>query len=51
MCHGRILDTVALFPHPRGLPHKPKLKLMAQRVSVHGVHSACIWRVPGWLQR
>lgn len=33
LCHGKILDTVALFPHPKGPPARSKLRVLATRVS------------------
>ncbi|GFR42691.1 hypothetical protein Agub_g3612 [Astrephomene gubernaculifera] len=30
-CHGRVLDTALLFPHPRGPPFKSALKILARR--------------------
>ncbi|EFJ43182.1 hypothetical protein VOLCADRAFT_66232 [Volvox carteri f. nagariensis] len=30
-CHGRILDTAVLFPHPKGPPFKSALKILARR--------------------
>lgn len=27
LTHARIVDTGTLFPHPRGLPYKTKLKV------------------------
>ncbi|GLI65955.1 hypothetical protein VaNZ11_009636 [Volvox africanus] len=30
-CHGRVLDTAILFPHPKGPPFKSSLKVLARR--------------------
>ncbi|KAG2491028.1 hypothetical protein HYH03_010476 [Edaphochlamys debaryana] len=30
-CHGRLLDTALLFPHPKGPPFKSALKILARR--------------------
>ncbi|PNH04739.1 Small RNA degrading nuclease 5 [Tetrabaena socialis] len=30
-CHGRVLDTALLFPHPKGPPFKSALKILARR--------------------
>jgi hypothetical protein len=30
IAHGRVIDTAALFPHPRGLPLKLSLKSLAK---------------------
>lgn len=35
ICHSKILDTVALYPHPKGPPARSKLKVLATRVSHH----------------
>ena len=29
--HSRVLDTVLLFPHPKGLPYRSALKVLAQK--------------------
>jgi hypothetical protein len=34
MCHDKVLDTVALYPHPKGPPARSKLKVLATRVSL-----------------
>lgn len=31
LCHPTIIDTVVLFPHPRGLPMRFGLKMLSQR--------------------
>eukprot|EP00878_Enallax_costatus_P014360 GHUV01015020.1.p1 GENE.GHUV01015020.1~~GHUV01015020.1.p1 ORF type:complete len:584 (+),score=191.69 GHUV01015020.1:209-1960(+) len=31
MCHTKVIDTVALYPHPRGLPYKSSLKFLATK--------------------
>ena len=31
LVHGRVLDTVHMFPHPRGLPSRPALRVLADR--------------------
>lgn len=31
MLHGRILDTVALYPHPKGLPSRCALRHLAAK--------------------
>lgn len=31
MCHHKVIDTVALYPHPRGLPYKSSLKFLATK--------------------
>ncbi|MEW5319660.1 MAG: hypothetical protein WDW38_010802 [Sanguina aurantia] len=31
LTHARIVDTGTLFPHPRGLPYKTKLKILATK--------------------
>lgn len=31
LCHPRIIDTVVLFPHPRGLPIRYGLKMLTKR--------------------
>eukprot|EP00775_Hariotina_reticulata_P006259 gene6259-6497_t len=31
VCHSRVIDTVALFPHPRGLPYKSSLKFLSSK--------------------
>ncbi len=30
--HGKVVDTAALFPHPKGLPFKHSLKKLAKDV-------------------
>jgi RNA exonuclease 1 len=32
LVHGRVVDTAALYPHPRGLPFKHSLKNLAKDV-------------------
>jgi DNA polymerase III epsilon subunit-like protein len=32
LVHGRVVDTAALYPHPRGLPFKHSLKNLAKEV-------------------
>lgn len=39
MLHGRVLDTVDLYPHPRGLPFRCALRNLTQK-SVPG--SVCL---------
>jgi hypothetical protein len=34
LCHARILDTVTLYPHPKGPPARSKLKFLATKVSM-----------------
>jgi len=31
LVHGRVIDTAVLFPHPKGPPHQPALRLLAHR--------------------
>lgn len=31
MVHAHVLDTAVMYPHPRGPPYKPALKVLAQR--------------------
>lgn len=31
MCHSKVIDTVALYPHPKGLPYKSSLKFLAAK--------------------
>lgn len=35
LCHNKILDTVALYPHPKGPPARSKLRVLATRVSAN----------------
>ncbi|WIA31649.1 hypothetical protein OEZ86_002529 [Tetradesmus obliquus] len=46
MCHCRVLDTVALFPHPRGPPYKSSLRYLAskylQRAIQEGEHDSAV---------
>ncbi|KAF6265013.1 ribonuclease H-like domain-containing protein [Scenedesmus sp. NREL 46B-D3] len=46
MCHCRVLDTVALFPHPRGPPYKSSLRYLAtkylQRTIQEGEHDSAV---------
>jgi RNA exonuclease 1 len=46
MCHCRVLDTVALFPHPRGPPYKSSLRYLAtkylQRSIQEGEHDSAV---------
>ncbi|RVX65843.1 hypothetical protein B0A52_10300 [Exophiala mesophila] len=35
--HPMIVDTVMLFPHPRGLPYRQSLKYLAQKVLNRGI--------------
>lgn len=31
LVHGRVIDTVHLYPHPQGLPHRSALRILAER--------------------
>jgi RNA exonuclease 1 len=45
LLHGRVIDTVHLFPHPQGLPHRSALRILAER---------CVnlfFMLLGWLSR
>jgi DNA polymerase III epsilon subunit-like protein len=46
MCHCRVIDTVALFPHPRGPPYKSSLRYLAtkylQRSIQEGEHDSAV---------
>jgi hypothetical protein len=37
--HGRVIDTVHMFPHPRGLPSRSALRVLADRHA----HPSCQW--------
>eukprot|EP00667_Euglena_gracilis_P009215 EG_transcript_9347 len=32
LIHQRVIDTAVLFPHPKGPPHQPALRLLAHRL-------------------
>ena len=38
LLHGRVIDTVHLFQHPRGLPYRSALRILAERCALrlHG---------------
>lgn len=37
--HGRVIDTVHMFPHPRGLPSRSALRVLVDRHA----HPRCRW--------
>jgi RNA exonuclease 1 len=34
LLHGNVIDTVILFPHPRGLPYRSALRILVQRYAL-----------------
>lgn len=34
LLHGNVIDTVILFPHPRGLPNRSALRILVQKCAL-----------------
>jgi RNA exonuclease 1 len=50
LLHGRVLDTADLYPHPRGLPARLSLRVLAQQYTLSLIRPGVLsvmCRLPG----